>query len=878
MAMSKDLLCQKILEGLLKLEKVINTPLASKALELGENANTTRQQDMLVRLRKSLAQYSERSGNLVYVALIGHYSSGKSSTINSLLDLWGSTDMRVVELQPTDRVITLITRKENSQSLLGVASHGSVLITVQTIENDLLNNVVLADTPGAGDTQLIQDMARDFLPICDLVLYFFSATNLFDTTDIPILSELHQRLPFIPLKFVVTRADELRDDPEHPLSSCNFDQGRAVALIANVISRINVITDKYTYEDFFLIDNKYQYEIASLKSYIRNRSDPGNYSTRLEMHSHKVGFYQSSSEGLREFFSSFLDEKLGKLKSIVSTADGNIKRYNDAVSIANNNLTRSWLEIHNTIQELKPKNSAPVKSLPEPPISVFAFKPASEAVSAMREDIIRQIPGIVKQVEQHARQTCFIKLQSRLSTVRRTLAKRDLDTLKDHDHGLGPIPISDWSFGPVDVLQVSYLSHKSDEMREKVRRLVNDLTSNTRWAYEELLRAVKQRHVIGRCEEIVYAAQSSLAQDLDRYFQVVEIYRAGVFALNTKDSISKLGVGGQLDKLETEFTNEDKEAIKIKAKGNLFPSFDDMVAVTNTQLAAIADQARSYLDAMGNSRLASPPTVTHQISESASQHLLDLTEVVRNEMQQEVNELVTSLQDKLGLTIGATLDAYEKESNAARKARNKRYLSLIFGAGGILFAAYYIYGWLVKPPGESKLEMILWGLLFELVGNLGGFLWARFRDGYPVRIKTIKERLTKSLNEQIRTVIDSTVEKYSFSALRRENLGAKLEKIYSLVTSPVVDDWQVFAEERYQQTRGLIKKYNEVLHSYLAIVDRFVQNSSQYFEDTQQNLIALIDIAREIKEHAIEPSFTLLADTKGQLQELRDEISATKFS
>ena len=68
---STDLQCQAILKGLLELEAVLTKPIANEALDLGDNANAMRQKDMLVRLRRSLVQYLERSGNLIYVALIG---------------------------------------------------------------------------------------------------------------------------------------------------------------------------------------------------------------------------------------------------------------------------------------------------------------------------------------------------------------------------------------------------------------------------------------------------------------------------------------------------------------------------------------------------------------------------------------------------------------------------------------------------------------------------------------------------------------------------------------------------------------------------------------------------------------------------------------
>jgi predicted GTPase len=108
--------------------------------------------------------------------------------------------------------------------LIGVIREGHVTIRSQSIENPLLENIVLADTPGTGDPHLIAEIARDFLPICDVILFLFSAASPLDQTDMPLLMQLRTRLPFIPLRFVVTRADELRKESSRPVSEENIDR------------------------------------------------------------------------------------------------------------------------------------------------------------------------------------------------------------------------------------------------------------------------------------------------------------------------------------------------------------------------------------------------------------------------------------------------------------------------------------------------------------------------------------------------------------------------------------------------------------------------------------------------------------------------------
>jgi predicted GTPase len=63
--------------------------------------------------------------------MMGHFSTGKSSTINSLLELdESSKTARITGLNPTDKSITLITHEENSNSVFSTTKEG--LLTINT--------------------------------------------------------------------------------------------------------------------------------------------------------------------------------------------------------------------------------------------------------------------------------------------------------------------------------------------------------------------------------------------------------------------------------------------------------------------------------------------------------------------------------------------------------------------------------------------------------------------------------------------------------------------------------------------------------------------------------------------------------------------------
>ena len=103
-----DIHIRTILRHLNELEELIADEFVSESLELDDDYNTTQAYNNLQRIKRSLTQYAERKGELFYVGFLGHFSSGKSSTINSLLDLWGSNQVRDTSQNPTDQMLTKV--------------------------------------------------------------------------------------------------------------------------------------------------------------------------------------------------------------------------------------------------------------------------------------------------------------------------------------------------------------------------------------------------------------------------------------------------------------------------------------------------------------------------------------------------------------------------------------------------------------------------------------------------------------------------------------------------------------------------------------------------------------------------------------------------
>jgi predicted GTPase len=312
--MQVNVQCQQILSGIENLETYLQKQLAREALDLDSNAETARYKELLLRLKRSLIQYAEQDRRLVYIGFMGHFSTGKSTTINSLLELKkDSENARRTGLHPVDKAITLITHRDNKDCIFSTTREGVVPIRANFLEHELLKEIVIADTPGAGDPLLAHQIAQDFLPICDLIVYFFSAAVPLDSADIPLLQEQATELPFIPIHFVVTRADEFKLEHDKPFGSQNFNKSKSADFLVEFSNRVHQLFPgkvAIDVQNFSLIDNITQFNIDTLRDYLLDFSRTSGSDGRLDLHSHKILYFQSTAKGLQNFFCTFLSDKL----------------------------------------------------------------------------------------------------------------------------------------------------------------------------------------------------------------------------------------------------------------------------------------------------------------------------------------------------------------------------------------------------------------------------------------------------------------------------------------------------------------------------------------------------------------------------------------
>ena len=804
-----DMEAAAIASGLAELQALLGTHVAINSLELGKNAAAEREFDVLRRLNKSLTQYLERNGSLFYVGVLGHFSAGKSSTINSLLGLWTTPYERDTALNPTDQVITLITREENASSLLGVIKEGHVTIRLQSVDSPLLNEIVLVDTPGTGDPQFLTEVARDFLPICDLIIFLFSAASPLDKSDVPLLDELHKRLPFVPVHFVVTRADELRINSDLPLDESNFDSQKTEGFLSAVVTRVNHLLAPQVYlsSNFSFIDNKSQFRIEQLKRLLEAKCNSSNPQVHVSMHINKLYYYRSSSKALRVFFSGILQKKLDEISKIVETAERNIDKFQKLVQISNSNLTRTWMEHAATIDSAASRATANVRPLAPLPQQYSGFS----LISVKRSDLMQQLGHSAKfhagSVVSDQKTSITGLLQEHLYQVQNSITQIRLGDLSADSNSAIKVP----SIPPPGLKEArsgASLHREGRELREAEAEALRESAADLRRSLSALNDQLGQRLPLAVAEQSLEAATTSLKADLDQFFQNIELYRSGVFSHATKESISTLGIGAQLDALETEFTEDDKEGFADTASNDLFPGAREFVESTSEAAIKVSKKSLEISDEARLLRVDHPEDNSAGVVDAIEAAKGTLRSDLQSSLQNEVDRFCSGLSVAFANLIVQAKLHFDSVQELVRRRRIKKY-ALVTLVTAMCFAGsslFYHHAGFPSPStmwGEALLNLSC-GLLLEL----GVLAVTKALENAPKMLAETQDQIHVNLRDDLRRTVEEQLGSLALNSLNEPGIAESLLKIYKVSLDRPAEAWETRANRILATLKDLYAQYN----------------------------------------------------------------------
>ncbi|MCY0970275.1 P-loop NTPase family protein [Chryseobacterium wangxinyae] len=872
----------KVLAKARELNVIIDKDLATKALEIKDSAASAENKKLLDRLISSLEQYIAKEQNLVYIGFVGHFSSGKSSTINNVLNISGGSDERPTDLNPTDTNITLITDKSNSAKIIHMSKE-SVYVPVRTItiESNFLNDLVIADTPGSGDPNIANELIQDFLPICDYIFYFISAANPIDQADIPLLRQKNQKLPFIPLYFVVTRSDEFKLIGEQPLSEENLNVSKKDNFTGQLMSRLKefAAAEKLSEDDFIFIDNRDKYNIDELTEKIRSWSTELDQTSLWNNHSHKLDFYSRNFNELETFFLNTIKDKIKVTGDFLKTAGENIHKFDAAVEVNNEKLRNVWTEgerkLNRGLQDEHDQLDSTIKAkilgalsnteemvLQDKIIATFIENQSNGNIGRFTSELYNLIKSRILIVKQD---------------IGNTIDNRDTDfVIEDIKTILPPrIDLSgideklELDFSKMDTHVITYLN--------RLYGLADGLRIGTIERSDLFVSMLHKQQIINALDDVYKRGADTISENFDKYFDVIAMYKQSVLTKNTKDTIQKLRIGKQLDDLDDDFPEQYKITKKEEAISAIYKKKDEKIFQLKSNINEIEDKLLELRRQLSSNDIRRNSAINNFFGKEEFR-IVDVLNEATTSIEGEINKLY---QEKLLRSFEDHREAFLIYNAQKQKQKSIRKNAIIKWTLIPTFCVLVFYIMLLELNMITP-TAVFWtigfGLLSSGISAVLGNLWAKFKNDLTKMTEHHRESFQKKSVERLKSTFNDDF----FNALNLSVAEARpkklpsLEKIYKekllTVTQPANTDIT-------QILIGLNNK-NSILIAesakYLNLVSEFHSIFNSIFSNQDENIIKIRLITQEIKQKSIEPSFILLESTQSDLEHVKMEIESIK--
>jgi predicted GTPase len=829
-------------------------------------------------MTRALGQYARTDRSLRYIGLMGTFSSGKSSVINSLL----GQDVRKVDLPPVDDEITILAHTDNRGALMSAHSRGLLRVTVQPVDADLLKGCFIVDTPGSGDPEVREGMVKDFLPVCDLILYVFSAANALSVPDLSVLTILQDQLDFVPIRFVITRCDEFRKDRLSPLSDSNLDRERLDNFLGHLIARIRLHAPKLnvSQDNFSFVDNVTEFGVDQLRHNIISSLD-----SDVHLHAKKIAYFRRVIFEQKKTFETYLSQLICDLDDLDQKAKENKEKYDKNIVLSVQSIYEFWRLREKHHFDRREAFASKANELTE---LLYAGNPdlgsewtthqsILEFVESRSAEFAREIGHqLIEQADRELRHQ-KLDLQGRLPGI--------LEGDQDEFH-LISLPNLRLSVLEKLIPNVQRAIQSTIRMaRGALLDIVLKAARDDRTKFETLFDYAKSADLASKDNEYSKEFGANIRLKFREFMPIVAMFKGAVTSTRARNLIARTGLGAGLDVLDDVGVDE----------------------------AAANDHADRFLQDVFVGRLAK-----HEALQNAANALAerkDLVEPLLNELNHRiVTELPQSEFIDLPLLDAVSVDAERlllpiiENSIAelqAETARLEERLKSIITEGRTRFSetvskdrTLFVQQWYHRLGGVFGVgaffgTMALIGLVASGLQSAIGWAWTLFTSAVTVLAPAVLrwgwQRVSKApgrvLPRRRRTIAETV------AALMKPEL-ANADIAYSDKLRASVEErakqgfkaalFEVLAEDRNR----LLSKYAELSQSernivtdegsyILTYVESWNALSSAMIEWYRPNELKsqlISEAASAIKQRAIEPALQLFATRLGEVRNFADRM------
>jgi predicted GTPase len=871
-----DIQIQTILKKAITLRDNLQDKLTRKVLEVDVSAESSKYETLLSRTIRSLEQYVNKEKSLTYIGFVGHYSSGKSSTLNNIFEFYGTNNERSTGLNPTDKAITLITHPSNSKSLVLMSREGSnVPVRTLFINHPLLKNVVISDTPGSGDPHIVNEMIQDFLPICDSIFYFISATNPIDQADLPLLIQKSEKLPFIPIRYVITRSDEFRLNRNKELSESNINQSSVDQFKGQLIARVNEIfpNDLITDDDLLLIDNKDKFNIDNLRSIISTSIDEIDQEELFRIHGYKIEYYRKNLNEIYLYFLDLIKVKVAKSEGYETTALENINRFDKNAQINNDKLKFLWASSLNSVNE--------VFSDEELIVEDFSSMKQFQLLSITREfvEVNNIIHQRVKELSNGYHGKIVFDVNDKLRGLIRSEKIDFIEKLNTVDFMRADISDSlpaviDFKIPSINTeIDLTKLNNQFKEFDKKVLLVSESMRQEVLRKSDILSKLIK-----GLSTATVYQKEYNtgfliLNENFDQYFDLIQMYKGTVLTRNNKETIEKLRIGTQLDELDQEFDESFMEEMKSKVLNRIYiPLSEEMMKVRESanRLSSMIVSIRLNVKKL-KIDISEPP---HQLG----LEIVELEDSIDDFIDRKIGKSNSYLQEKLNTFYESHADSYSQHVTERTKLLENRKKSILLWTVScafvlpLLILGFYFGG---AAPAASYTDAIIASIAANVIGGIVGNIYSKYKNN-PDKIKTnsddefvsqqknkIETLLSDQLWEEYKDLFDQDVTLSSASEIR-----SRFQSVSAHWRAENKSELMKFKS----QLQVLFNELTDVAKEYFDTTNVFHKKYKAVFINAESNSNVVQKVTQEIKDASIRPSFDLLSETTNSLIEVKEKI------
>jgi len=880
----------QISQGLTSLSNILDDDIAQHLLQIATKAEPANKRRELARLQTTIEQYETRNRQLFYIAFMGHFSAGKSSSINTILKPTDGPGPRETGLNPTDKAITLITDPANMNSLVGLYREGKLPVRAVPFAHQLLQHVVIADTPGSGDPGIANELTKDFLAVCDCLFYFVSAANPIDSADLPLLALKQERLPHVPVRFIVTRADEFCVNKYEAVSHENFDWPKANDFLGQLGARLQGLmpackSTEELRERFIFVDNEDQYNTDGLSRAVLEAADPNNLSTRIAVHDHKIVYFRRAGAELRDYYLRQLRIRSTGVNAFIASARTNVTRYQQSAQIANNTLTERWARSVLRIQKCAREqiDGIPALDLQEDtPKDPWKGRRLQAEQLRLKQTAERQAPIAARTVIRSTLQSIGNYHRTKVQELLERLAETEL-------RSGGYQPVKD-QIQP----EPTYVKHdrttiatddavvlRSDlaKSRTQLRNYLYSIRLAVSNYLEGIQTALSSEQLRSELDDITEEAQREISADIESLFQKVEIYRSGVFAMQSKRQIELLGLGRELDRLEVELSDRQRQGIHDRAIEQLLSGRRGQVEVYDRACTALLDEAAAVARRIDAQSIAIKALVLPE------DHLSQETQVA-------VDQIATIVADNVRRRLIGEWQALSESQQGTWEAANREFereRSRVLGD-------WKKQGWSWALAVGVVFGLALGAMQYSTL-QLGTTLWAALAVNVFADLvvggtaRAIYQRTTRP-TVSIANLYAKYVAEYRGKAMRiveASFVGLKEEDVHlDDATALLLEAWTRSLSMHSRSTatacRGVTSELSTIADDLIRLheattesITRLSAGHRAFFDDSTGNIRKLEVLAQELREQAIEPSFTFITTTGNRLQDIERRLTQVKM-